>query len=273
MKKRILIIVYVLLLCGTITFAWLSNAQSNINEYVDVQFNSGKAIVVDLPFKAYLERKLAEGENDTDSDGYVRVNGDFSFDTKATIPGSRLPFRIRIQNPEAESKGTKLVLDMYIEGYDPNSEEEFIRNKADFLDAVYIEIVLGEGFNAVVDDESDTTQESGTDETDEGETDEGESETDETQNEDESDEKVETRHIFKKLSEATYKGDGIFSLEIYGENDKLVIPTKDAVIDYLDDPYKTTGYVALNCSFYYDQNAGAEYQGMGIDSLFFRLEQ
>ena len=88
------------------------------------------------------------------------------------------------------------------------------------------------------------------------------------------DKKVETRHVFKKLSEAIYKGDGLFSLEIYSEEDKIVIPTVDEVNESLAKNEKTqNGYVALNCSFYYDQNAGAEYQGKGIDALSFRLEQ
>ena len=254
MKKRILIIVYVLLLCGTATFAWLSNAQNSINETIDVDFSGGKAVVTDFSFNAYLERKIADGEvnaSDKDNDGYVAVDeGAFSFDTQSTLPGTRLPFRIRIQNLGDAKKSTKLVLDMYIEGYDPDSNDEMIRSKADLLDVIYIEIVLGDGFstNDALDPDEDQIEDA--------------------------DKKVETRHVFKKLSEAIYKGDGLFSLEIYSEEDKIVIPTVDEVNESLAKNEKTqNGYVALNCSFYYDQNAGAEYQGKGIDALSFRLEQ
>lgn len=236
MKKRILIIVYVLLLCGTVTFAWLSNAQENINETIDVDFRDGKAVITGFAFDAYLERKLDDGEvnaNDVDNDGYVSVEADredgepFAFDSNKTLPGERIPFRIRAKNLGDAEKKTKLFLDMQIDGYDPDAED------VNVLDVLYVEIVLGDGF-----------AESG------------------------------TKHAFKKLSDAVYRGNGIFSLEIYGEGEEIAVPTVETVNTRLGKLGKeTNGYVALNCSFYYDQSATAAYQGKGISALSFRLEQ
>ncbi len=232
MKKRILIIVYVLLLCGTVTFAWLSNAQNSINETIDVDYSEGKATIIGFDFDAYFEKKLADGEidaGDTDKDGYVAVRSEepFAFDAKTTLPGARIPFRIRVQNLSTTEKKTKLALDMQLDGYDPAV------NDVNILDVLYIEIVLGDGFS------------------DSG-----------------------TCHVFKKLSEATYKGDGLFSLEIYGEGQEISVPTRSDVNTRLEELGKDeNGYVAFNCSFYYDQSASAAYQGKGISALSFRLEQ
>ena len=221
MKKRILIILYVLLLCGTVTFAWLSNAQNSINKTVDVDYSQGKAVITDFAFDAYLEEKVG--------DNYVAVEKDsaFAFDSNDTVPGARLPFRIRVKNLGTVEKKTKLVLDMQIDGYDPSADN------ANILDVLYVEVVLGDGFS-----------ESG------------------------------TRHAFKKLSEATYKGNGLFSLEIYSEGEEIAVPIPSVVNARLKDLGKPqNGYATFNCSFYYDQVAGAIYQGMGINALSFRLEQ
>lgn len=248
MKKRILIIAYVLLLFVTVSFAWLSNAQERINETLDIDFISeGKnAIITDFDFGAYLERRLEDGEavEDVDDDGYVPAEEDETlfFNEKTTVPGTRIPFRIRILNKGNAVKKTKLVLDIYIAGCDPNSDDEAERKKAEVLDVIYVEIVLGDGFNKNLDGAS------------------GES--------------VETRHVFKKLSEATYNGNGVFSIELYGNGEELSIPTAAVVNENLRALGKEqNGHVALNCSFYYDQLAGAKYQGMSIDALSFRLEQ
>ena len=215
MKKRILIIVYALLLCVTASFAWLSNTQLNEAGEIAVKFSKDKddykVLITDFSFEGYLEKK---GVNDV----YEKVEGSFTFDTQTTVPGVRIPFRIRVKNVAEVSKNAKLVLDMYVENYDADSPN--------ILDMLYIDVVLGDGF-----------AESG------------------------------SRHVYKKLSEASVIGEdgsGTFSLDIYGDNDKITIPSynKVSVAD---------GFVALNCSLYYDQNATVEYQETGV-AFAFRLE-
>ncbi len=72
-------------------------------------------------------------------------------------------------------------------------------------------------------------------------------------------------HVFLKLSEAEQignKNSGEYFLWIYGNGSDITIPpTTDA-----------NEYVTLDCSFYYDQDATAEYQNKSIQALAFRLE-
>ena len=222
MKKRILIIVYVLLLCVTTTFAWLSNSQEQRARTLSVDLEDGKAVITDLSFDAVLEKQNAEGN-------YEAVEGAYSFDKKTMVPGARTPFRIKITNLGTTTKDTKLVLDMHIDDFDPTDE-------INILDMLYIDIVLGEGFGA-----------------------------------------SDVRHVFKKLSEATVIGDtdsGSFSLVLYGEGEEITVP---APVDknrngVISEEERLASAVAINCSFYYDQNATAEYQDMSISALSFRLE-
>ena len=219
MKKRILIIMYVLLLCVTVSFAWLSNVQENINNSVDVDFGVknplNNATIVDTSFLAHLESKDANGE-------YKKVEGPYSFDSKAMVPGARIPFKLKIKNMGDAEKKVTLSLDMRIDDFDPN--------EPNILDMLYIDIVLAEGFDG-----------------------------------------SDVRHIFKKLSdfgEEGYSGNGDFSLNLYGYGEELSI----ALPEVVNSRGGTDGYVTLNCSFYYDQNATAEYQDNAISGLSFRLE-
>lgn len=217
MKKRILIIVYVLLLCVTVSFAWLSNVQENIIKTVDVNFENGKAMITDFSFDAYLEKRNDDGT-------YSKVGEDFEFDQRTMVPGVRVPFRIRIKNISDVEKKAKLVLDMQIDGFDADG--------VNILDVLYIDMVPGEGF-------ADTDK---------------------------------TRNIFIKLSEAETVGDasdGRFSLDLYGEGGELTILIPSDVDKINPD---ADGYVTLECSFYYDQNATAEYQNKAISALSFKLE-
>lgn len=77
--------------------------------------------------------------------------------------------------------------------------------------------------------------------------------------------KVNNYHTFVKLSDAYQVGGadtGDYFLWIYGEGSEIIIPATTA----------KTEYVTLDCSFYFDQNATAEYQNQSINTLAFRLE-
>lgn len=72
-------------------------------------------------------------------------------------------------------------------------------------------------------------------------------------------------HVFLKLSEAEPIGNensGEYFLWIYGDGKEITVPPTKA----------ETEYVTLDCSFYYDQNATAEYQNKAIHAMAFRLE-
>lgn len=71
-------------------------------------------------------------------------------------------------------------------------------------------------------------------------------------------------HVFTKLSDAQIIGDrdsGEYLLVIYGNGSEIIIP-----------PTEEGQYVTLACSFYYDQNATAEYQNKSVEAIQFRLE-
>ena len=72
-------------------------------------------------------------------------------------------------------------------------------------------------------------------------------------------------HIYVRLDEASKVGntaDGEYFFYIYGEGEEIIIPPSTSVDDY----------VTLNCKFYYDQSATAEYQNKSIQTVAFRLE-
>lgn len=74
-----------------------------------------------------------------------------------------------------------------------------------------------------------------------------------------------TYHVYVRLDEASVVGDesnGEYFYYIYGEGDEILIPPTTADKEY----------VTLDCSFYYDQNATAEYQNKSIQAISFRLE-
>ena len=72
-------------------------------------------------------------------------------------------------------------------------------------------------------------------------------------------------HVFLKLGDAQVVGSsdsGEYFLWIYGDGSEIIIPSTNA--DY--------EYVTLDCSFYYDQDATAEYQNKSIRAMQFRVE-
>ena len=72
-------------------------------------------------------------------------------------------------------------------------------------------------------------------------------------------------HVFVKLNAAEpigAEGSGEYFLWIYGDGEEIVIPPTTPKSEY----------VTLDCSFYYDQNATAEYQNKTVQALAFRIE-
>lgn len=212
MKKRILIVIYALLLCVTASFAWLSNFQANYVTNLKVDYQDGALKVINLDYDAYIETRDADGS-------FVRVpdGAPFEFDSKNMIPDSITPFKIKIRNnSETEDRKAKLGLAIRI---DPKQMET-----VNLLDVLYLDVVAGDGFG-----------------------------------------EANSYHVFLKLSDAEPIGladSGEYFLWIYGDGDEIIIPSVDGGM----------GYATLDCSFYYDQNATAEYQNKSIEALAFRLE-
>lgn len=138
MKKRILIIIYALLLCVTASFAWLSNFEIKPVNNVLIDFRGkpegGLATVASFDFDTVLE--IADENGD-----YVSLAKDvpYTFDKKNMIPDSMTSFRIKLKNnSDTESRTTKLILGISI---DPEEAKN-----VNILDVLYLDVVASSGF-------------------------------------------------------------------------------------------------------------------------------
>lgn len=140
MKKRILIIVYALLLCVTASFAWLSNFQATKVKGVKVEYTNGDLTVLDLAFDAELRVPEINGYNSDGSPIQTWKPVDSAtkhiFDSTKVVPGSITAFRLAIKNKSDEAKDARLSLVFTIASED-----------VDLLDYLYIDTIAGTGFS------------------------------------------------------------------------------------------------------------------------------
>ena len=122
MKKRILIVVYVLLLCVTASFAWLSNIQETETKSVNVDFENAMITDFSLDAKLIIDDSYVESR-----ESGIKLN------ETSTLPGSRIPFTIDITRDEITEKKTKLFLDLELDEAD-----------AEILKFIYVEVVYTE---------------------------------------------------------------------------------------------------------------------------------
>ena len=135
MKKRILIVIYALLLCVTASFAWLSNFQANYVNEIRVDFSNGALSVINLDFNAYIETRTESGSFERIPDGEI-----FSFDHKSFVPDSITPFRIKIKNKSTtEFRKAKIGVAIRL-------KQSEVGN-VNLLDMLYLDVVAGDGFD------------------------------------------------------------------------------------------------------------------------------
>lgn len=101
-KKKILLAAYVLLLCITVSFAWILNPEKNVSDSFFIQYgsDSGNRLVVaprDVEMTVYAQQeerwqKVGSSSDKEESQERFRV------DSQSVIPNSSVPFRIRIKN-------------------------------------------------------------------------------------------------------------------------------------------------------------------------------
>ena len=128
MKKRILIVVYVLLLCVTASFAWLSNIQETNVKSVNVDFEN--AMITDFSLDAELKidpSYVETSDEEKNDESGIKLSGN------STLPGSRIPFEIVITRDEKAEKKSKLFLDLELDEAD-----------AEILKFIYVEVVYTE---------------------------------------------------------------------------------------------------------------------------------
>ncbi len=209
MKKRIFLSIATLLLCITVSFAWISNMSTNIVNTIDINFLSedqGNLSVASRDLEAQIYIK--------DGDEFVPADENSAFDSSLFVPGSNTPFKIKIHNNAKKALYLEMTLAFSETSYD-GREEYHLR------DALFIDIYAGEGFP-----------------------------------------QGEIYHQYKNLAEAEQLGSSDeYILEIYNEDNMILIP------EMAEDEW-----VTLECYFYFDMNATAEYQNMSMKKFVFRLE-
>ena len=113
-KKKILIVVYTILLGITVSFAWILNPESNVSDsfYIEYGGSSDNTLVVapkDIEMIVYAQRsgKWLKAGSSSDKKNQDEL---FSVDSSTVIPNSSAPFRIRLKNKSNETKKIKIVL-------------------------------------------------------------------------------------------------------------------------------------------------------------------
>lgn len=145
MKKRILIIVYALLLCVTASFAWISNFDQSRVESVMFNYNNGALTVWNNNFEGKLMVPVVEGTN---ADGTpkeiwkdVDKNKIYTFDSTKFVPDSVTPFRLGIKNISGEDQQARLSLVFKMDTED-----------VELLNYIYINIIGVESGNFAKED-------------------------------------------------------------------------------------------------------------------------
>lgn len=140
MKKRILIVIYALLLCVTASFAWLSNFNKTEVKNLFIDYQAGELTVTDLGFQAFIETPNSDGVFERIPDAPDGGQLPFTFDHKAMVPDSVTPFKIKIKNNSSEkSREAKLGIALRI---DPEAAKI-----ANILEVMYIDVIAGTGFS------------------------------------------------------------------------------------------------------------------------------
>ena len=114
MKKRILIIVYALLLCVTASFAWISNFDQSSVAAVKFNYNNGALTVWNNNFEGKLMVPEVVGTNADGTPKEVWKDVDptkkYIFDSTKFVPDSVTPFRLGIKNKSGEDQQARLSL-------------------------------------------------------------------------------------------------------------------------------------------------------------------
>ena len=140
MKKRILIVVYALLLCVTASFAWLSNFNKTNVKDLHVDFRHGALTVTDPGFQAFIETRDANGNFVRIPDGVDGEQLPYTFNHKDMVPDTITPFKIKIKNNSStEERKAKLGIALRI---DPEAAKV-----ANILEVMYIDVIAGDGFS------------------------------------------------------------------------------------------------------------------------------
>lgn len=97
--KKIIVPVVMLLLCLTVTFAWINELQNPTGRYLDFTFKDGKAVVTDTDIEVKLYRDV------TGADDFEDITEPFANDSLENLvaienfaPGARQKYKVELTN-------------------------------------------------------------------------------------------------------------------------------------------------------------------------------
>ncbi len=108
LTKRIFALVYAILLCVTVSFAWILTEEENIVEHVIVGYGDGKLVIASKDISGKL---IIADENGNETE----LNEDYFFSSTEILPNSVIAFSLRIKNNSYED----MVVDISIVGISP----------------------------------------------------------------------------------------------------------------------------------------------------------
>ena len=113
-KKKILLVVYTLLLGITVSFAWILNPESNVSDSFYIQYggNTDNTLVVapkDVEMIVYAQKagKWVKAGSSSDKNDQAEL---FAIDPHMVIPNSSVPFRIRLKNNSNQTIRIRIML-------------------------------------------------------------------------------------------------------------------------------------------------------------------
>ena len=125
--KRIIALVYAILLCVCVSFAWILTEKENIVKDVTIGYNDGRLVIAppDIQGKIII---TDEAGNESE------LTEDFKFDSTDVLPNSVIAFTLRIKNNAYNDN----IIDISIVGISPE--------KAEILDVVYFSATPSSGW-------------------------------------------------------------------------------------------------------------------------------
>ena len=135
MKKRTLgksiwIITYSILLCVTVSVAWILNMKPNVVENIIIDYDTNGQLIIapmEISGKVYVTNEYGKE---------VELDEDFSVTPNEVVPNSVIPFKIRLRNNTASA----LKVDVSLVGIEVNNEK--------ILSVVYFSATPSAGWTA-----------------------------------------------------------------------------------------------------------------------------
>lgn len=113
-KKKILIAAYSVLLCVTISFAWILNPERNVSDSFFIEYggDSENSLVIspkDIEMLVYAQRSeqwrlVGSSADKNEGENLFRV------ESQKVIPNSSVPFRIRLKNKSEKTVKLRITL-------------------------------------------------------------------------------------------------------------------------------------------------------------------